>query len=210
MALIDTILSTVFGGGRNVLRETAEVFRENTEAGAAREVALRQAALAQFGAEFTLARQGWFDRAVDAANRLPRPLMAMGTLGLFVSAMVDPVWFASRMQGIALVPEPLWWLLGAIVSFYFGARHQAKGQEFQVRVAQSMAHVPQVMDNLKALRALEAGARTDRPAEAEASSAPEVASTPEESAPDEADNPALSAWRRKAALTAHSDPLGGR
>ena len=26
------------------------------------------------------------------------------------------------MQGLALVPEPLWWLLGAIVSFYFGAR----------------------------------------------------------------------------------------
>lgn len=210
MALIDTILSTVFGGGRNVLRETAEVFRENTEAGAAREVALRQAALAQFGAEFTLARQGWFDRAVDAANRLPRPLMAMGTLGLFVSAMVDPVWFASRMQGIALVPEPLWWLLGAIVSFYFGARHQAKGQEFQVRVAQSMAHVPQVMDNIKALRSLEAGAKMDGPAEAETSSAPEVASTPEESAPEESDNPALSAWRRNGDLTAHSDPLGGR
>ena len=26
------------------------------------------------------------------------------------------------MQGLALVPEPLWWLMGAIVSFYFGAR----------------------------------------------------------------------------------------
>jgi hypothetical protein len=26
------------------------------------------------------------------------------------------------MQGLQLVPEPLWWLLGAIVSFYFGAR----------------------------------------------------------------------------------------
>ena len=46
--------------------------------------------------------------------------MAIGTIGLFVSAMIDPIWFASRMQGIALVPEPLWWLLGAIVSFYFG------------------------------------------------------------------------------------------
>jgi len=34
------------------------------------------------------------------------------------------------MQGIALVPEPLWWLMGAIVSFYFGARRQAKRQEF--------------------------------------------------------------------------------
>lgn len=201
MALIDTVLTTVFGGGRNVLRETAEVFRENAEEGAARDAALRQAALTQFGTEFTLARQGWFDRMVDAANRLPRPLMALGTLGLFVSAMVDPVWFASRMQGIALVPEPLWWLLGAIVSFYFGARHQAKGQEFQVRVAQTMAQVPQVVDNLKALRALEAG----QAAGVDTS----VATDPGPDAPAEADNPALADWRR-GAVTPHSDPLGGR
>jgi hypothetical protein len=36
--------------------------------------------------------------------------------------MGDPAGFSVRMQGLALVPEPLWWLLGAIVSFYFGAR----------------------------------------------------------------------------------------
>ena len=36
--------------------------------------------------------------------------------------MVNPIWFASRMQGIALVPQPLWWLMGAIVSSYFVAR----------------------------------------------------------------------------------------
>jgi hypothetical protein len=200
MGLIETILGAVFGGGRNVIRETAEVFRENTEEGANRDIALRQAALAQFGAEFSLARQGWFDRMVDAANRLPRPLMALGTLGLMVSAMVDPVWFASRMQGIALVPEPLWWLLGAIVSFYFGARHQAKGQEFQVRVAQTMAQVPQVVDNLRTLRALDAG-------QAVAAEAP--ATTEQDGQREgEPDNPALADWRRGSA-SPHADPLGG-
>ena len=182
MALIDTVLGAVFGGGRNVLRETAEVFRENAEEGAGREIALRQAALAQFGAEFALARQGWYDRAVDAANRLPRPLMALGTLGLFVSAMVDPVWFASRMQGIALVPEPLWWLMGAIVSFYFGARHQAKGQEFQRSIAATIAHAPEVSANIAALNAMEAGSGAPRP---------------EDTAPSQAEpNPALEDWRR--------------
>lgn len=200
MALIETILGAVFGGGRNVIRDTAEVFRENAEEGANREIALRQAALAQFGAEFTLARQGWFDRMVDAANRLPRPLMALGTLGLMVSAMVDPVWFASRMQGIALVPEPLWWLLGAIVSFYFGARHQAKGQEFQVRVAQTMAQVPQVVDNLKALRALDSGQAVGTEAPATTEQDADMAGEP--------DNPALADWRRGAA-SPHADPLGG-
>ena len=30
--------------------------------------------------------------------------------------------FGLRMMGLQQVPEPLWWLLGAIVGFYFGAR----------------------------------------------------------------------------------------
>ena len=49
-------------------------------------------------------------------------MLALGTLGLFVYAMAAPAGFSTRMQGLQLVPEPLWWLLGAIVSFYFGAR----------------------------------------------------------------------------------------
>ena len=36
--------------------------------------------------------------------------------------MVAPSGFALRMEGLRLVPDPLWWLMGAIVSFYFGAR----------------------------------------------------------------------------------------
>lgn len=207
MALISTILNSVFGGGRNVLRETAEVFRENAEEGAARDTLMRQASLVQFGAEFALVRQGWFDRFVDAANRLPRPLMAMGTLALFVSAMVNPVWFASRMQGIALVPEPLWWLLGAIVSFYFGARHQAKGQEFQIRVAQSIAQVPQVVDNLKALSALDRGTSIGAaaPQDSDTATQDHAAQTDPEQA-----NPALADWRRHGGAGIHTDPLGGR
>jgi hypothetical protein len=54
------------------------------------------------------------------------------------------------------VPEPLWWLLGVIVSFYFGARHQVNAQEFQRQIVGTMAHVPQVMDNIRALRELRA------------------------------------------------------
>ena len=39
-----------------------------------------------------------------------------------IHAMVDPVSFGNRMVGLNMVPEPLWWLLGAVVGFYFGAR----------------------------------------------------------------------------------------
>lgn len=141
MGLIGGALRLAFGGRRNLVRETAGVFWENAEAGARREAAMQEAALAQFAGEFTRGRPGLFDRIIDGVNRLPRPALALGTLGLFVAAMVDPVWFAARMEGIALVPDPLWWLMGAIVSFYFGARHQLKTQEFRRRLAVAGAAV---------------------------------------------------------------------
>ena len=79
-------------------------------------------ALREFSDEFGNASAGWFDRLVNGLNRLPRPLLAFGTIGLFVYAMADPQAFALRMVGLNAVPEPLWWLLGAVVAFYFGAR----------------------------------------------------------------------------------------
>lgn len=188
MGMIERLLTLVFGNGGNVLRETAEVFRENTEAGAVREAERHQAALAQFGAEFG-GQRGVFDVIVDGINRLPRPMLALGTIGLMTSSMVDPVWFSERMQGLALVPEALWWLMGAIVSFYFGARHQAKGQQFQREVAASMARVPQVAENLRILRDLEAAEDETPPPETDRALA--AAGRPGR-------NVALDAWRSTA------------
>lgn len=82
----------------------------------------QMAALQQLGEEYQNPSLGWFDRLVNGLNRLPRPMLAFGTLGLFIYAMIDPAAFALRMVGLNAVPEPLWWLLGAIVAFYFGAR----------------------------------------------------------------------------------------
>lgn len=156
LGLIEGLWRLLFGGGRNVIAETVEVFRENAEAAGLRDATLRSAALRQFAAEFSHPRKGWFDRMVDGLNRLPRPFMAYGVLGLFIAAMVDPIWFSSRMQGLALVPEPLWWLMGAIVGFYFGARQQAQGQAFQRSIAQTMSRVPEVAANIAALEQAEA------------------------------------------------------
>ena len=147
--MVTDILRALFGSGGNVVRETAEVFRVNAEAADARAADMQHAALDQMAAEFGQPRRGLFDRVIDGLNRLPRPAMALGTLGLLASAMVDPIWFGERMAGLALVPEPLWWLLGAIVSFYFGARHQAKGQEFQRGIASALARAPQVLETVQ-------------------------------------------------------------
>lgn len=75
-----------------------------------------------------------FDRAMDALNRLPRPLMALGTLALIAAALIDPVWFSARMDALAQMPEALWWLIGAVISLFFGARYQTQGQQFQREV----------------------------------------------------------------------------
>ena len=191
MGLIERVFISIFGNGRNVLVETAEVFRENAEGTARRDADVKQQAMRQFASEFNVPRTGWFDRIMDALNRLPRPLLAFGTIGLFVVAMVDPVWFSSRMQGISLVPEPLWWLMGAIVSFYFGARHQTHSQEFQRSIAQTLARVPTVVANTRALEAL----RADSPQVAASEPSADttlVAVTP-------GANPALTDWAGQAA-----------
>lgn len=157
MGLIEKGFDALFGDQRNLIRETAGIFMEPADEGAERDAALRDAALSQYRQEFSLARESRFDIFMNGVNRLPRPMLALGTLGLFVSAMVAPLWFAERMQGIALVPEPLWWLMGAIISFYFGARHQVKGQAFQASVVQNLALAPLVAENVKALKNLRAG-----------------------------------------------------
>ena len=199
MGLIERVFEAIFGGGRNVVRETAEVFWENREAGAIRAAQRQADALDQYAAEFSVPQRGRFDRVMDGLNRLPRPALALGTLGLFVAAMVDPVWFASRMQGIALVPEPLWWLLGAIVSFYFGARHQVKSQEFQRSIQATTAQVPHVIENLTALDEVarqNSAANEDAPVSVVVSGI--AAGTPIRFGPDSfEDNAALRDWARQ-------------
>jgi hypothetical protein len=187
MGLIDKVVGLVFGNGGTLVRDTVEVFRENAENGAERSAAAQDQAMAQYGAEFAIERKGSFDRFMDGLNRLPRPALALGTLGLFIAAMVDPVWFAARMQGLALVPEPLWWLLGVIVSFYFGARHQVKTQEFQRSIVRTIAQVPQVVGNIRTLQTL----RHDSVQVAASGSDARLSLA----AVEPADNPALDAWR---------------
>lgn len=190
MGVMGQIFGVLFGSGRNVVAETAEVFRENTEAAAVRAGTHQGSVVGQYAAEFAQPRVGLFDRFIDGLNRLPRPFMAFGVLGLFTMAMVDPVWFAQRMVGVSLVPEPLWWLMGAVVSFYFGARYQAQGERFQRDIATTLARTPQVVSQIDALGALRVteAPRVSAPAEPQQPSAAHADQTA-------ATNPALADWQ---------------
>ena len=128
MGVIGGIIGSVLGNPAatasigKAAADVAEVFTPNATKKMQADSNARLATIGQYSQEFQLARQGWFDSFVNGLNRLPRPMMAFGTLGLFVYAMADPGGFSLRMQGLNYVPEPLWWLLGAVVGFYFGAR----------------------------------------------------------------------------------------
>ena len=119
-------------------------------------------------------------------------MLALGTLGLFVSAMTDPIWFAQRMQGVALVPEPLWWLMGAIVSFYFGARHQAKAHDLHKSLATTLARAPEIIEQIEALE----NERPEAPLVLKAVNTPSEALVPDITPETRfADNAALEDWR---------------
>ena len=111
----------IIGAIGDAVQGTSEVFHLNQTQKMQADAENFRAVHAQFSSEF-VSNASLFEKFVNGLNRLPRPCMALGTLALFVYAMIDPAAFGERMNGLALVPEPMWWLLGAIVGFYFGAR----------------------------------------------------------------------------------------
>ncbi|MBL4751942.1 MAG: holin family protein [Amylibacter sp.] len=122
------LIGSILGLGRSAdkiggaVERVAEVFVPNRTKSDGNYYRRGRASLDQLAAEFKLAPTNAFDGFVSGLNRLPRPTLALGTVGLFAYAMADPVGFSIRMQGLDTVPDQLWWLLGAIVTFYFGAR----------------------------------------------------------------------------------------
>lgn len=156
------LISQTLGGPAAVtaLGEAAKGVAEVFTPSATRRMELsaeaQMAALQEMGAEFQLPATGRFDRIVNGLNRLPRPFLAFGTLGLFVYAMADPIGFSARMVGLNAVPDPLWWLLGAVVAFYFGARETFY---FRNRATPTPAIPPQTADENAALREWQAQTR---------------------------------------------------
>lgn len=177
MGLIDRVL----GGGRiegivDGASDLSEVFIPNATRAMELAAEIHQATLETAASEFQYAGDCWFDRMINGVNRLPRPFLALGTLGLFVYAMAEPVGFSSRMVGLQEVPEPLWWLLGAIVSFYFGAR------ELHYTRAPQASGRPPAANRRRPLRERLGGIFRR--------SAPDPVT-------EQPDNPALSDWQRR-------------
>lgn len=146
---------SLFGGGvRNIaggVAEVGRVFKGDKAARDAQSAAAHLATLEQFGAEFTQAKRSWFDSLVDGLNRLPRPFLAFSAIGLFIYALRDPVGFAALMVALDTIPEQLWWLLGVVITFYFGARET---HHFRKGKATNPADVAATVDTIRQIEAL--------------------------------------------------------
>jgi len=75
-----------------------------------------------YRAEYVKENRTWFDIGMDAINRLPRPAMAFGVIALFTIFTVNPAQGALIAEAWAKMPTEMIWLLGAVVTFYFGGR----------------------------------------------------------------------------------------
>lgn len=118
--MIGQILSALVGGGVQRLIATLFGDRAARERYAADE---QMAVQAGFQAEFGYReRRTWWDSLVDGLNRLPRPLMTFGVIGLFVWAVVDPPAFSLAMLALQNVPEMLWYIFLAVIGFWFGTK----------------------------------------------------------------------------------------
>lgn len=144
------ILKGILGLGAKPIAGAVETvagaFRPNAEAQSQRahevvlaDYNLNALSLDQFKAEFAHAPTNWFDSFVNGLNRLPRPLMAFGAVGLFIYSMIDPVGFGLRMEVLNEVPPELWGLLSGITAFYFGIRELQKSREGRVNIARLSA-----------------------------------------------------------------------
>ncbi len=158
------LISTLFGGGARgvagAVETVAGAFIPNAERADQRAADRYTAAQGAYASEFR--GTGWFNRLVDGLNRLPRPMLAFGTIGLFTYCFTDPVAFSERMAALDLVPQELWWLLGAVVSFYFGARELEKSRNARPvkEVVRDIQEIRKLRDHLTPMEAADESADT--------------------------------------------------
>ena len=95
---------------------------------------------------------GGGDGLVDGLNRLVRPVITFGLLGILPAVVIWPEGAAVAFAALALLPAGYWALVTVIIGFYFGGRMQLKAQDFQKSVQQAADRAPEVIANIKRLR----------------------------------------------------------
>jgi len=127
-------ISKILGGGvAEAAKGFGSIFSPNKEAKSVREHDNLKSSRDQYSSEFIVRNnRTWFDSFADGLNRLVRPTMAFGCIGLISMSFINPYLFLTAMQGLILVPSGLWAMMSAITVFYFGGRYLEKRKSMQV------------------------------------------------------------------------------
>ena len=95
-----------------------------------------------------------------------RPTFAFGTIGLVWTigylSFSDPNGLLIAMSSIAAIPQPLWIIVGGIISFYFGINSLDKSRAWKINMKAVEAAIDRVQD-LKDQRAMEEAMKNDDP-----------------------------------------------
>ena len=134
MNILKFLTGGALGQTAKAVTDVAGVFRVSPEAQAQRDAAYRQAALAQYAAEFhARANRTWFDALADGVNRLIRPTITLTLMAAMPAAFLWPQSVAVAFAALASLPDAYWAVLSLVLAFYFGGRMQLKGQDFRQR-----------------------------------------------------------------------------
>ena len=149
--MIDKVVKFLGGGVIDSARGLYTAIAGDSAARDANTHTEQMAVYNQFAAEFGHART-WWDSFIDGLNRLPRPFMTFGTIGMFAWCVIDPPAFGDAMIQLAKVPEALWWILWTIVGFWFGGK----------MISKDIKYTPPSVENIKALNDLASENRYQR------------------------------------------------
>ena len=114
------------GGVAKPIRDIAGTFIAPRDVRAMNENEYKLEVLRQFIIESQREPTTWWTAFTQGLNQLPRPILALGTIGLIGIAVFDPGRATGAYGALTNVPQELWALLGIIVSFYMGGRLQIK------------------------------------------------------------------------------------
>ena len=119
------VIAAIIGLGRRVKvigGAAGGVVRAATGIGIGAQQAAHERSLTEVATRHIDQPTAGFRSFLDSLNHLPGPIVVITTTVMIGFAMISPDAFAARMNGLNQVPEPLWWLMGGLVSFYFGTR----------------------------------------------------------------------------------------
>ena len=141
LPLLGGLWSTVFGDKtKKQQSEHVEEMATHTE---------QLAIYKQFANEFGHSKTLW-DSLIDGINRLPRPTMTFGVIWLFYHCWTDPMAFLEGVTALQAMPQEGWWILGIIITFWFGGKMQ---KDFGKMTSQH--NMSRVVSNLQKVKNLD-------------------------------------------------------